>query len=120
MPRRARRYMGSRVTSRPSSVMRPASAGDQAGDHVEHGGLAGAVGAQQADRLAAARGEADALHDHAAAIALLHVDGGEPALSRHRSLPVGRARRGGRCDRCAGRDQEPVADWPAAWACYAN
>ena len=28
--------------------------GDQAGDHVEHGGLAGAVGTEQADRLAAA------------------------------------------------------------------
>ena len=29
-------------------MTRPASAGNQAGDHVEHGGLAGAVGAQQA------------------------------------------------------------------------
>ena len=36
---------------------------DQPGDHVEHGGLAGAVGTQQADRLAAAHMDADALDD---------------------------------------------------------
>jgi len=32
---------------------------DQAGDHVEHGGLSGAVGAEQADRLAATDIKAD-------------------------------------------------------------
>ncbi len=44
---------------------------DQAGDHVEHGGLAGAVGPEQADRLAAPHIEADALHHLAADEALL-------------------------------------------------
>ena len=60
----------------------------QAGDHVEHGGLAGAVGTEQAHRLAAPGGQADALHHHAAAVALLHVDGGQPALAAvgHRRL----------------------------------
>ena len=36
---------------------------DEAGDHVEAGGLAGAVGAEQADDLAALEAQADALHD---------------------------------------------------------
>jgi hypothetical protein len=40
---------------------------DQAGDHVETGGLAGAVGAQQAGHLAAAQGETDVPHHLAAA-----------------------------------------------------
>ena len=44
---------------------------DQPGDHVEHGGLAGAVGAEQADRLAAPHIDADAAHHLALAEALL-------------------------------------------------
>ena len=71
MPRRARRYIGSRVTSWPSRVTCAGIGRHQAGDHVEHRGLAGAVGAQQAHRLAPAGGQAHALDDHAAAVGLL-------------------------------------------------
>ncbi len=46
---------------------------DQAGDHVEHRGLAGAVRAQQTDRLAAADIDADAAHDLAGAETLFHA-----------------------------------------------
>ncbi len=55
---------------------------DQAGDHVEHGGLAGAVRAEQADRLAAAHIERDALDHRAAAEALLDAVGGEISALR--------------------------------------
>ncbi len=41
--------------------------GDQAGDHVEAGGLARAVRAEQADSLAAVQPQADALHHRPAA-----------------------------------------------------
>ena len=44
---------------------------DQAGRHVEHGGLAGAVRAEQADGFALAHIEADAFDHHAADEALL-------------------------------------------------
>jgi hypothetical protein len=46
---------------------------DQADDHVEAGGLAGAVGAEQADDLAAVDGQADVAHDLAALVALGQV-----------------------------------------------
>ena len=46
---------------------------DQAGDHVEHRGLAGAVRAEQADRLAPPHIERDALHHHAAAETFLNA-----------------------------------------------
>ena len=52
---------------------------DQPGDHVEHGGLAGAVRAEQADRLAAADIDADAAHDLAGAETLFHAVHGEIA-----------------------------------------
>ncbi|MNS71668.1 hypothetical protein D3C72_1050450 [compost metagenome] len=42
----------------------------QADDHVEAGGLAGAVRAKQADDLAAVDGQADVTHDLAALVAL--------------------------------------------------
>ena len=35
---------------------------DEAGDHVKKGGLAGAIGTQQADHFAALQGQADAAH----------------------------------------------------------
>src|SRR5262252_3593156 len=53
---------------------------DQAGDHVEHRGLAGAVRPEQTDRLAAADIETDALDDLAADEAALDAVGGEKAL----------------------------------------
>jgi hypothetical protein len=46
---------------------------DQASDHVEHRGLAGAVRTEQADRLAAPDIDADAAHDLPRAKALLHA-----------------------------------------------
>ena len=46
---------------------------DQAGDHVEHGGLAGAVRAQQADGFATAHIDADAAHDLARAETFFHA-----------------------------------------------
>jgi hypothetical protein len=45
--------------------------GDEAGDHVENGGLAGAIGAEQADRLAVAQLQSGVLHDGPAAITFL-------------------------------------------------
>ena len=46
---------------------------DQAGDHVKHRGLAGAVRAEQSHRLAAADIDADAAHDLAGAKTLFHA-----------------------------------------------
>src|SRR6185437_11373307 len=50
---------------------------DQPRDHVEDGGLAGAVGTEQSDRFAAAHVERDALHHHAAAETFLDAVRGE-------------------------------------------
>ncbi len=50
---------------------------DQPGDHVERGGLAGAVRSEQADRLAAPDIEADVLDDLASAVALFEAVGRE-------------------------------------------
>src|SRR5262249_9356028 len=70
---------------------------DQAGDHVEHGGLAGTVGTEQAHRFAATGLQAHSLDHHAAAIALLHVDDREPAWAAigHARLVVARPHLGG-------------------------
>ena len=67
---------------------------DQAGDHIEHRGLAGAVGAEQADRLAAADIQADALHDLAADEALFHAVDGQKALAVDGAAPLSSRRRG--------------------------
>src|ERR1700722_6907511 len=69
---------------------------DQAGGHVEHGGLAGAVRAEQADGFAFAHIEADAFDHHAADEALLDaVDRKHaPALAAwHRAIAVAAAAR---------------------------
>ena len=63
---------------------------DQAGDHVEHRGLAGAVRAQQTDRLAAADIDADAAHDLAGAETLFH------AMHSQIARPLRQPRRGRR------------------------
>src|SRR6185369_9566536 len=60
---------------------------DQASDHVEHGGLAGAVRTKQADRLATADIDADAAHHLPRAETFFHAVHGEEAG------PLGRARR---------------------------
>src|SRR5882724_10708152 len=60
---------------------------DQAGDHVEHGGLAGAVRTQQADRLAAADIDADAAHHLPRAETFFH------AVHSKKAGPLDQARR---------------------------
>ncbi len=55
--------------------------GDQARDHVEHRGLAGAIGAEQADRLAPPHIKRDALHHGTAAEAFFHAMRGEIAMA---------------------------------------
>src|SRR6185312_6523047 len=59
---------------------------DQAGDHVEHRGLAGAVRAEQADGFAAAQIDGDALHHRAAAEAFL--DSVRRQIAMARRLPA--------------------------------
>ena len=70
--------------------------GHQPGDHVEHGRLAGAVGAEQADGFAPRDREAHPAHDHALLVALLDVVDGEPALGVERLLAdaAGKLQRG--------------------------
>ena len=51
---------------------------DQAGDHVEAGGLAGAVGAEQADHLAALERQADRTHHRALVEALADAGDDKP------------------------------------------
>ena len=60
MPRRARWYIG-KLRDVAAVELDAAFVGrDQPGDHVEDGGLAGAVRAEQPDRLAAPQFETDA------------------------------------------------------------
>ena len=56
----------------------------QAGDHVETGRLAGAVGAEQADGLAGAHAERDAADDLAALVALGQAAGDQRSLELRR------------------------------------
>ena len=53
----------------------PGGGADQAGDHVEGGGLAGAVGAEETEDLAAVDGHVDALDDAAPLVFLDQVAG---------------------------------------------
>ena len=73
----------------PSNWIVPLVGLDQPGDHVEHGGLAGAVRPEQSDRLAAPQRQAHALHDLAADEALLD------AVDRQRSRSHRRPPRAG-------------------------
>ena len=70
MPRRARRYMGSDVTSWPLKRTRPSLGVIWPVVMRKAGGLAGSVGTEQADHLAGIDLEIDAIHDAAAAIIL--------------------------------------------------
>ncbi len=65
--------MGKAVTSCPSSSIVPLSGADQSHDHVEDGGLSGAVRTQQADGLASPNGNADVLNDHPALVPLAEI-----------------------------------------------
>ena len=60
MPSRERACGAMAVMSAPSNTMRPCARRDVAGDQVEQGGLAGAVGADHGERLAVLDGEAHA------------------------------------------------------------
>ena len=63
---------------------------DQAGDHVEAGGLAGAVGAQQARHLAAAQAQGDVLDHRAAAERLADLSTTRPSRRRRPGRRHGR------------------------------
>ncbi len=64
---------------------------EQTGDHIEAGGLARAVGAQQPHHLAALQRQADAAHHRAPAEALADARNGQPleALDELWERPVG-------------------------------
>ena len=93
----------------PSSSIVPVSARDQAGDDVEAGRLAGAVGAEQTDDLAALHRHADVAHHRAALEALAEPVADEAAIvgdkprslvepvrARHSSAASARPRRASR------------------------
>ena len=69
---------------------------DQPGDHVEAGRLARAIGAEQADGLAALHREADVAHHLAALVALADAIDDEQAVLGSGRMPACSGRRGGR------------------------
>ena len=73
MPFRARMYIGSSVTSCPSSSHAAGIGRRQADGHIERRGLAGAVRSEQADDLARGDVEVDAADDRASAVRLGEV-----------------------------------------------
>ena len=66
----AARGSGGASMSSPSTVIRPALGSEQAEQHGDRGGLAGAVGAEQRGRGAARHGEAQAVDGEHLAVAL--------------------------------------------------
>ena len=70
MPRRARRYIGRRGDVLAVEEDLAVVGRDLAGGHAEAGGLAGAVGPEQADDLAGVDLELDAVDDLAPAVDL--------------------------------------------------
>ena len=94
-----------RCTGWPSMLICAGVGAHQADDHVEGGGLAGAVGPEQADHLAGADGQVHVLDHHARAVALLQaaasrrlVPGGRGAASLARHAALNAAPRAG-CER---------------------
>ena len=71
MPCRARWYIGMRVMSSPSSLIRPTMWRDETDEHVERRRLAGAVRTEQPYDLALAEAECDIVHH---APTLVHLD----------------------------------------------
>jgi len=71
----------------PVELDRPGIGGDEAGDDVEAGGLAGAVGAEQTDDLAALHRHADVAQHRAALEALAEAVATRPRLSATRRGP---------------------------------
>ena len=102
-PRRAISSAGRRVMSRPSKVTLPLPGGQQAGDRLEHGRLAGAVGAEQGQQLVALDADVDAEQHLQRAVRRLDALAGEQvgaqALAAHAAdhQPGARRRRGGSC-----------------------
>ena len=89
----------------------------QAGDHVEAGRLAGAVGAEQADGLAGAHAERDAVDDLAALVAFGQALGDQRALERraHRRSTVAGASRLAADARDDGNQRR---HWPSVALCF--
>ena len=88
-PRRARRCAGSLVMSTPPSSSRPPSAGVKPGDDVEQGGLAGAVGADDAEDLAGRDRDRHVVDRPDAAEAAAEPVGGERRPGRGRAGDAG-------------------------------
>ena len=72
MPSRERACGGFAVMSAPSNTMRPARRRDVAADQIEQRRLAGAVGADDGERLAVIDGEAQRIHGLERAVGLGH------------------------------------------------
>ena len=83
MPRRARWYIGRSVMSLLVHQNAPGIRADQADDHVERRGLAGAVRAQQAHHFALLHEDRDIVHHTAAAIGFGDLPGFESADFAH-------------------------------------
>ena len=80
MPRlRDRRRVELRDVARPRSSIVPGGGAPQAHDGAQHGGLAGAVAAQQHGQLAARHGEVHALQDVVLADMRVHAGQREEA-----------------------------------------
>ncbi len=84
-PRRARRYMGSRVTSSPPRRIVPFVGSNQSDDHVEGRRLAGPVGPEEPDDLAPRDVDVHAADDRLPAVALHEVAGLESVRGAHGS-----------------------------------
>ena len=82
----------------------------QADDHVETGGLAGAVGAEQADDLAGVEGQREIVDDFARPVALAQSLGDQHHFLSLRAGAAGRGRCGGR------RWRSALQRGPACWA----
>ena len=93
MPSRWRSSAASEFQRRPSTSTSPESAVGQPFADFDGGGLAGAVGAQQAEALAAAHFEVEAVHGDHVFVRLAQIaelQGGRPAGSgmfRHYKSP---------------------------------
>ena len=96
MPRRARRWIGRWVSSRAVEVDRARVDRHQADDHVEAGGLAGAVRAEQADHLAARHLQRHVLHDGARLVALAQASATRSCAHRAACAGVASLAAGGR------------------------
>ena len=89
MPRRARWYIGSVVTSSPLKTTWPSLGVIWPGGHAEAGRLAGAVGPEQADDFAGVHLERHAVDDGTTAV---EFDQPPHFQQRHNGNPLGNRR----------------------------